>query len=147
MTVVERALKVKFNLWERFGVKRGFITPEILLQAICATGLSKKSRGIKAVISYMMDYRHLGKFGDCYYVIYKRKEKANPRNIIITREENNKRLRRISSLGYDIQHCLALTECQPQRLYPLLMSMLISDMKMIGSALKEKGSCIIKFTA
>jgi hypothetical protein len=144
MTVAERALKVKFKLWQRVGTNRNIITEEVLRKAIYSTGLSKASRGMKAVISYLRDYRHLGKSGEYYYVIYEKKEKANPRDVI-PKEENDKRLRRISILGYDIQHNLATSECMPGRLYPLLMFALISDFSLISRGLEEKGSCTIKF--
>jgi len=138
MTVAERALKVKYNLWLKHGVKRGRITPEILRDAIYATGLSKKSRGIKAVIYYLMDYRHLGRSGNYYYVIYKRKEKANPKHVTLKTERN---------LGYDIEHQLSSHESRDSKnIFPLLMLILIEDLKMIERNLKQKGSCIIKFS-
>lgn len=147
MTVAERALKVKFELWQKFGIKKGIITEKILREAIYATGLSKASRGMKAVISYMRDYRHLGKFGAYYYIIYEKKEQANPRDIMSKEEKDKIHSRRISILGYDIQHNLAISECMPGRLYPLLMSALISDFTLISRGLEEKGCCTIKFAA
>jgi hypothetical protein len=139
MTVAERALKVKFELWQKFGIRKGIITERILRETIYATGLSKASRGLKAVISYMRDYRHLGKSGGYYYVIYEKKDEANPRDVVVKEEK------RISNLGYDIQHNLAVSECKPNILPVFLMASMVSDMKMIGKNLKEKGSCIIKF--
>jgi len=145
MTAAERALKAKFELWQKFGIRKGIITERILREAIYATGLSKKSRGLKAVVSYMRDYRHLGKSGGYYYIIYEKKDQANPRDVVLKEEDDKTRLRRISVLGYDIQHNLAASECMPGVLYPLLMSTLINDFSLIRRGLEEKGSCIIKF--
>jgi len=144
MTVAERALKVKFNLWEIFGVDKGLITGEILLQAICATGLSKKSRGIKAVIYYLMDYRHLGKSDGYYYVIYKKKDQAKPRDIIVRGE---KELRDNFILRPDISHKINdyAIDVSCKSCYLNLMTFVIEYADEIRDCITNKGSCLVKF--
>jgi hypothetical protein len=77
MTIEERGLTAKYKLWKKFRDK--YFEEKDVKRAIYSTGLSKKSRGLKTVIAYMRDYRHLGEIQGVYYIIYRRKDKANPR--------------------------------------------------------------------
>ena len=139
MTVGERALKVKYNLWLKYGVKRGLITEEDLHHAIYLTGLSKKSRGLKAVTSYLMDYRHLGKSGGYYYVIYVKKEQASPKDIIVKK----------GTMDSKITHVIPPGICaNDSKLYPYLMESLLHEfqVKNLADSLRSKEGCyIIKF--
>jgi len=82
MNVMERALAVKYNLFRRFGANKICISKEDIIRAICASGLAKKSRYKKSVFAYLRDHRHLGERDGLYYVIYRRKENANPRGVL-----------------------------------------------------------------
>jgi|GEM_PF-6795097 len=138
MIVAERALKVKFNLWERFGVKRGLITEKILREAIYATGLSRKSRGMKAVISYLRDYRHLGKYGAYYYVIYVKKEEANPKYITPKVELKN-------SSKADVTESIYWNVVEDKDCDSELMRRFLQDIPYIKQALIEKKHCLVEF--
>jgi len=134
MRVEERALTAKYNLYQKVGIENT-ITKDMLKDTICKTGLVPTSRVIKSVIAYMRDHRHLGERNEKYYIIYRKKDKANPKSI-------SNLLEKKADINYFVSKQGLFDD---DYIYPVLFNKLVESVRKLKSHLKEKGECLIKF--